>query len=136
LKFRRNVQNRWRPGPPVEMDLVVPVIDGRTVQETLDHDGLAGLPAHYLEPYATQWSGPPSYGDDGLASIIDGGCGNVGCCGVQATIEFHETTVRWFGFKIGTRKPDTRQYEFDRASYEAEIRGIASLSPTPVREKA
>jgi hypothetical protein len=136
LEFGRNLQNRWRPGPPIELDLVVPVIDGLTVQEILDHDGFAGLPAHYVEPRARQWSGPASYGDDGLAAIIDGGCSNVGCCGVQASIEFHDTTVRWFGFKIGTGEPDTREYTFDRASYEAAIAGIASLSPTPVRENA
>ncbi|MCE9623546.1 MAG: hypothetical protein K8R99_14510 [Actinomycetia bacterium] len=134
LVFKRNLQNRWRPRPPLNLDLIVPVIDGKTVQEILNHGGYAGLPAHYVEPQSTQWSGPPGYGDDGLAAILDGGCGVVGCCGVQASITFDETTVRWSGFRTGTGKPDEHEFVFDRAAYDAAINGIAKLSVTPVVE--
>ena len=133
--FKGNLQNRWRPQPPQKLDLIVPVIDGTTVKEILGHDGLAGLPAQYVEPLATQWSGPPGYGDDGRAAIIDGGCGVVGCCGVEADITFDETSVRWSHFKIGTSDPDEREFVFDRAAYEASVGGIASLTPVPVTEK-
>ena len=135
LLFKRRLRDRWRSRPPLTLDLVVPVIDGRTVKEILNYDGYAGLPAQYVEPQSTQWSGPPGYGDDGLAAIIDGGCGVVGCCGVQASISFDATTVRWSGFTIGTGEPDEHEYVFDRTAYEAAINGIAVLSITPVQEK-
>lgn len=136
LVFKRNLQNRWRPRPPQTIDLVVPVIDGKTVAELVGWSGgLAGLPAHYVEPFTTQWNGPPGYGDDGRAAIIDGDCGVVGCCGVQADITFDETTVRWSAFTIGTGEPDGREYLFDRRAYEAAINGITSLNATPVQEK-
>ncbi len=135
LVFKRNLQNRWRPRPPLNLDLVVPVIDGETVQEILNHGGYAGLPAQYVEPQSTQWSGPPGYGDYGLAAILDGWCGDVGCCGVQAKITFDETTVRWSGFTTGTPTPDQHEFVFNRAAYEAAINGIGSLRATPVQEK-
>ena len=134
LVLKRNLQNRWRPRPPLNLDLVVPVIDGKTLQAILNHDGYAGLPAHYVEPQSTQWGGLPGYGDGGLAAILDGGCGNVGCCGVQARITFDETIVRWSGFTTGTGEPDQHEFVFDRAAYNAAIHGIAFLSVTPVRE--
>ena len=132
---RRNLQNRWRPPPPEEMDLIVPVIDGRTLKNILGFDGLPGLPAQYVEPNATQWSGPASYGDDGLSAIIDGGCGVVGCCGVQASVSFENDTVRWSGFTVGTADPDGRAFEFDRVEYEQAIAGLATLPAVAVRVK-
>lgn len=137
LVFKRNLQNRWRSRPPQAIHLVVPVIDGNTVAELVGWNGtLAGLQAQYVEPFTTQWSGPPGYGDDdGRAAIIDGDCGVVECCGVQADITFDEATVRWSGFKIGTCEPDAREYLFERGAYEAAINGIASLTEVAVRQK-
>lgn len=137
LVFKRNLQNRWRPRPRrEEVDLVVPVIDGRTVGEIVGwHGALAGLPADYVEPIAQQWNGPPGYGDDGRTAIIDGDCGVVGCCGVEADVVFEANTVHWSRFKVGTRRPDEREYVFDRTAYEAAVEGIASLTPVPVQMK-
>lgn len=137
LVFKRNLQNRWRPRPrEEEVDLVVPVIDGKSVGEIVGWDGvLAGLPAHYVEPTAQQWGGSPSYGDDGRTALIDGECGVVDCCGVQADVTFDDTSVRWSHFKIGTCEPDDREYVFGRAAYEAAIKGIASLTLIPLRKK-
>lgn len=52
-----------------------------------------------------------------------------------ADITFGEATVRWSGFKIGTCEPDEREYVFERAAYDAAIKGIASLSEIAVRQK-
>ncbi len=135
LTFRRNLQNRWRARQPERIDMIVPVIDGTTVKNLLDHDGFAGLPAHYVEPFARHWGGSPNYGDDGHWAIIDGGCDVVGCCGVQADITVEATTVRWSHFRIGTQDPDDREYVFDRAAYMAAVSGIAHLQPVAVSEK-
>lgn len=48
LVRRRNLQNRWRPPPPEERVLVVPLIDGRMVKDMLACGGLPGLPAEYV----------------------------------------------------------------------------------------
>lgn len=60
----------------------------------------------------------------------------MGCCGVQASITFHEATVRWSEFKIGNGETDDRVFVFDRCAYEAAIDGIASLTAISVSEKA
>ena len=135
LVFRRNIQNRWRPRQPERIDMIVPVIDGVTVKDILDHDGFAGLAALYVEPTATHWGGSPNYGDDGRWAIIDGSCGVVGCCGVQADITVAETTVGWSRFKTGTGEPDDRKYVFDRTAYMAAVNGIAHLHPMAVTER-
>ena len=132
LRFRRNLQNRWRAREPERIDMIVPVMDGMTVKDILDYGGFAGLPAYYVEPFATHWGGSPNYGDDGWWAIIDGGCGVVGCCGVQADITVDDKTVRWSHFKIGTRNPDDRAYVFDRTVYLSAINGISHLRPIPV----
>lgn len=135
LTFKRNLQNRWRPRQPERIDMIVPFIDGAAVKDILGHDGFAGLPSNYVEPHATQWGGPPNYGDDGRSAIIDGGCGVVGCCGVAADITFETDTVRWSHFKIGTSEPDQREYVFDRAAYSAAIDTIPRLHPIAFTEK-
>lgn len=133
--FKRNLQNRWRPRPRREnVDLVVPLIDGQPVATLVGWDGvLPGLRAHFVEPKAQQWGGPPSYGDDGRTAIIDGDCGVVGCCGVQAGVTFGATEVRWSHFTIGNREPDDRDYVFDRTAYETAVSGIASLEQVPLQ---
>ncbi|MEY4229237.1 MAG: hypothetical protein RLZZ362_86 [Actinomycetota bacterium] len=115
--------------------MIVPFIDGVAVKDLLGHDGDAGLPSNDVEPCATHWGGPPNYGDDGRWAIIDGGCGVVGCCGVEADIIFETDTVRWSRFKIGQRDPDQREYRFDRAAYAATIGAIPRLHPIAVTEK-
>ncbi len=135
LVYKRTIQNRWRPPPPKRLDLIVPIIDGVTVRELLNYDGFPGLPARYVEPHATHWTGFPNYGDDGRWAVIDGGCGVVGCCGVQATITKDTATVRWSHFTIGTGEPDDRQYVFDRRAYDTAVDRIPELEPIEVQER-
>jgi hypothetical protein len=135
ITFKRNLQNRWRPRQPEHIDMIVPFIDGVAVKDLLGHDGYAGLPSNYVEPHATHWDGPPNYGDDGRWAIIDGGCGVVGCCGVEADITFETDTVRWSHFTIGQQDTDQREYTFDRAAYAATIDAIPRLHPIAVTEK-
>ena len=136
LVEKRRLRNRWRRGALIEMDLIVPVLNGALLVDALRHDCYPGIPARFVEPLATQWNGPPEYRDDeGRAVIIDGGCGVAECCGVLADISFDESTVTWSQIGIGLRASDLRDYVFDRLEYETAIAGIASLQPIPVRAK-
>jgi hypothetical protein len=126
----------WKHGKVVEMELIVPVIDGTPLHELLGHGGLPGIPSGLVEPVAVQWTSTPGYRDDeGRAVIIDGECTEARCCGVLAEIRFTPATTTWSRFGNDCEDLVPRAFTFDRTAYERVIAGIASLPATPVRVK-
>jgi hypothetical protein len=110
-----------------QTDLAVPVIDGVPLFERLG-DRYPGLAMSRVVPPSRQWLGSPPYGEDGRAVILDGTCGNAGCCGVLARIEVIEAAVVWHDFLARGRPPlpTGLRFEFDHGEYVAALHSVSN----------
>jgi hypothetical protein len=112
-------------------DLVVPVIDGIPLFEMLG-DRWPGVPGEWVLPPSGQWLGAPDQVEYGRPIVLDGSCGDAGCCGVVARISVLANTVIWDEFH-GHGSPDLPEplrFEFDRANYEEQLRAVLRISVT------
>jgi hypothetical protein len=116
-------------------DLAIPVVDGQWLSKLLD-DAFPGVDVGLVAPPSKQWLGEPSYAEHGRAVVLDGGCGEAGCCGVVARIQVRPTEVRWSEFYGHGRHPPypaDLEFTFDRSDYEAALRSLRNLEPEPWR---
>jgi hypothetical protein len=112
-------------------DLVVPVIDGTPFFEMLG-GGWPGIPEQWVLPPSRQWLGSPEQAEYGRAIVLDGSCGDAGCCGVMARISVLSDTVIWDEFYgLAPDLPEPLRFEFDRVGYEEQL---AALPHVPVTE--
>jgi len=108
--------------------MVVPVVDRMPLFSWIGADVLPGVTFDLVAPPSMQWRGRPHYVEHDQAVVINGGCGNAGCCGVMATIQLEDSAVRWSDFVIGYSRPiELGPFEFDREVYERTIDQVASL---------
>ncbi len=129
------VRYRVRPQPEDEklyaaIDLAVPVIDGSPLFLALG-DRYPGIAVDLVAPPSRQWLGDVRYGEGDRAVVLDGICGEAGCCGVFARILLHDGLVVWSDFFArGLPKlPKGLRFEFDRDAYERTIAGVVDLPP-------
>jgi hypothetical protein len=136
IRFERRVfkdedsSGKW--GRTARYDALIPVVDGTRLSELLGGDRFPGLRVEQVAPPSRQWLGQAEYEEDGYAVVLDGGCGQAGCCGVFARIEVDDTVIHWNGFwGRGTfSAPTGLSYEFDRGEFETELtRAAAGLPP-------
>jgi hypothetical protein len=122
------------PGEPIPggTDLVVPVVDGVPLFEHVI-DRWPGLSTERVVPPSTHWLGrpDPQLTEDGRAVVLDGECGEAGCCGVFARVTVRDTSVRWddFAARGRPRLPIGLAFDFDRQAYEEALSGVASMAP-------
>ena len=111
-------------------EVVVPIIDGRPLNEMLDRHA-SGLSRSLVAPPSRQWLGRPVYEEDGRAVVLDGTCGVAGCCGVFARITLTADTVRWSDFFTPGEPPlpTGLAFEFDRDAYEATLAAVGGSVP-------
>jgi hypothetical protein len=109
-------------------DLAVPVIDDIPLCERL-RERHPGIALDLVVPPSLQWLGAPRYAEDGRAVILDGTCGNAGCCGVMARVDVSPATVVWRDFfaRGAPELPGDLRFEFDRAGYEAALATLPDL---------
>jgi len=113
---------------PGATDLAVPVIDGIPLFERLD-DRWPGIAFEWLWPLSGQWTGSPELVEYGRAVVLDGSCGQAGCCGVVARIIVGSDTVVWEDFygHGAPEVPEDLRFEFARESYESELQRLGTL---------
>jgi hypothetical protein len=114
-------------------DVAVAVIDGVWLSHVLD-DSFPGVDVSFVAPPSRHWLGEPTYVEHDGAVVLDGGCGEAGCCGVVARIRAGRDTMRWSDFYAhGLRPPlpPDLAFTFDRAEYEAVLRDVELLEPQP-----
>ena len=123
------------PQPPEEdfygaVDLAVPVIDG-TPLFTILGDRYPGVRTQLVAAPSRHWLGEIVKGEDDRAVVLDGICGDPGCCGVFARITLEAAAVVWFDFFARgiPELPPGLRLEFDRSSYESAIAGLTELPP-------
>ncbi len=115
-------------------DLAVPVIDGERLNDVCG--GLPGVDVSLVAPPSQHWLGAPEYVEADRAVVLDGGCGEAGCCGTMARISIEQEVVRWDDFYLpGDRlgRADRLGFVFDRSEYETAIAGVLTL--VPIAEK-
>jgi len=110
-------------------DLVVPVIDGIPLFEMLG-GGYPGIPDEWVQPPSRQWLGSPEHVEYGRAIVLDGSCGDAGCCGVVARISVLSGTVIWDEFPGhgSIDLPEPLRFEFERDDYQAQLQGLSRVS--------
>src|SRR3954447_25795394 len=91
LSFRR-MRGKFDIDEPYDLDIAVPVIDGRPLHEIVG-DRFYGIATTLAAPPSRHLLGQPTYGEDGLTALLDGSCLVVGCCGVMAQVDVREDTV-------------------------------------------
>jgi hypothetical protein len=108
-------------------ELAVPVIDDVPLFERLG-DRFPGLSVREVAWPSRQWLGAPTVAEDGRAVILDGECGEPGCCGVFARITVKDSSVRWADFfaRGSPRLPDGLSFSFERGKYEAALKSVAA----------
>lgn len=110
-------------------DLAVPIIDGVRLSDSCG--GLPGVDVSLVAPPSRHWLGSPEYVELDRAVVLDGNCGEAGCCGTMARISIYRDVVRWDDFflagdQLGRAKNLT--FVFDRREYEAAIDAVLALT--------
>ncbi|UDY36081.1 hypothetical protein [Dermatobacter hominis] len=90
--------------------------------------------ARAVAPPSRHLLGTPTYVENGLPVILDGGCLVAGCCGVMARVSINERTVVWSNFFARGRPdiPADLKFTFDRDDYERALAEVATLEPEPI----
>jgi hypothetical protein len=112
-------------------ELVVPVVDGTPLFEMLG-GGCPGIADEWVRPPSRQWLGSPEHVEYGRAIVLDGSCGDAGCCGVVARISVLSDTVIWDEFHGhgAVDLPDPLRFEFEREDYEAQLEALPRIAVT------
>ena len=110
-------------------DLAVPVIDGERLSEVCG--SLPGVDVSLVAPPSRHWLGSPEYVESDRAVVLDGDCGEAGCCGTMARISIFREVVRWDDFylpgdQLGRAK--NLKFVFDRREYETAIDAVLTLT--------
>ncbi len=131
LTFRR-MAGAYDLDTSYELDLAVPVIDGVPLHERMA-ERFYGIDVELVAPPSSHLLGAPSYVEDGLPVILDGGCLVAGCCGVMVRVTINERTVVWSNF-FARGQPDIPadlKFTYDRNEYERALSSVSTLEPEP-----
>jgi hypothetical protein len=119
---------------PVSQELAVPVIDGTPLFELVGSEWpgrFPGIATSLLARGSGQWRGSPRYSEAGRDVLLDGECGEAGCCGVFALVSIDGDAVRWSDFRARGRPdlPPDLAFEFVRTQYLEAIRALPAIEP-------